>query len=254
MLPMQLVLALQLSLPVQFIETTVHTVVAIEQGYPIVAPLFMPVSRSVYKRCVCEECIKTGNCADDGTPKGVLIAERLMAAHLQRTRRTQVERAALAHTAANDGADLMASQLRALTLTDHESPVASHVHPEHPNPAPPVSIPALADDLERLTLDPFVAQEPSVATAGRCDVSREIRHRPTVKALTVLDNVNFRVQRCFRLLLAGNFDNVSRELPLLRKAVENVVTSNIGHVAPLSFSLHPRLHLPPACPPLPLIH
>ncbi|KAG1827996.1 hypothetical protein EV424DRAFT_1536997 [Suillus variegatus] len=31
------------------------------------------------------------------------------------------------------------------------------------------------------------------------------------------------------------------------------VTSNIGHMAPLSFSLHPRLHLSPARPPLPLI-
>ncbi|KAG1849100.1 hypothetical protein C8R48DRAFT_677153 [Suillus tomentosus] len=82
---------------------------------------------------------------------------------------------------------------------------------------------ALADDLERLTLlDPFVAQEPSVATAGRRDVSQKVRHRPTVKALTVLDNVKFRVQRCFCLLLAGNFDDVSRELPLLHKAVENI--------------------------------
>ncbi|KAG1849104.1 hypothetical protein C8R48DRAFT_677157 [Suillus tomentosus] len=115
--------------PVQFIETT-----AILSP----PPLFMPVSRSVYKRCVCEECIETGDWADDGTPKGVLIVERLMAAHLQCTRRTQVECAALAHAAVNDDADLMASQLRALTLTDNEPPVASHVHPEHPNPTPPV--------------------------------------------------------------------------------------------------------------------
>jgi hypothetical protein len=94
---------------------------------------------------------------------------------------------------------------------------------EQPNPTPSVSIPALADDLERLTLlDPFVAQEPRAAIAGRCNVSKKNRDRRTVKALTILDNMEFRVQRCFQLLLAGNSDDVARELPLLRKAVENV--------------------------------
>jgi hypothetical protein len=172
----------------------------------------------VYKRCICEKCIETGDRAADGTPKGVLIAECLLAAHLQRT---QAERAALIRT---NVADLVASQLRTLTLTDNEPLLAPHVpgNPGHLNPTPPVSIPALADDLERLTLlDPFVAQEPSVAT-DRCDVSQKNRYRPTAKALTVLDNVKLRVQRCFRLLLAGNFDHVGRELPLLRKAVESI--------------------------------
>ncbi|KAG2738848.1 hypothetical protein P692DRAFT_20758511, partial [Suillus brevipes Sb2] len=40
--------------------------------------------------------------------------------------------------------------------------------------------------------------------------------------LKVLDNIELRVQRCFRLLSAGNSDNVRRELLLLRKAVEKV--------------------------------
>jgi hypothetical protein len=144
----------------------------------------MPVSRLVYKQCFCEECIETNGRADDGTPKGVLIAERLMAAHLQRAQRTQAERAALTHAAASDSrdanADLITSQLRGLTLTDNEPLVAPHApgRPEHPNPTPPVSIPALAEDLERLTLsDPFVAQGPSVSTAGHCDVSQKHRNR-----------------------------------------------------------------------------
>lgn len=187
------------------------------------------MSRLVYKRCFCEECIETNGRADDGTPKGVLIAERLMAAHLQRAQRTQAERATLTHAAASDSrdanADLITSQLRGLTLTDNEPLVAPHApgRPEHPNPTPPVSIPALAEDLERLTLsDPFVAQGPSVSTAGHCDVSQKHRNRRTVKALTVLHNIELRIQRCFRLLLAVNSDDVGRELPLLRKAVENV--------------------------------
>ncbi|KAG2336324.1 hypothetical protein BDR05DRAFT_1005985 [Suillus weaverae] len=179
----------------------------------------MPVSRTVYKWCICEECIETGDHAADGTPKGVLIAEHLLAAHLQCT---QAECAVLVR---NDAADLVASQLHTLTLTNNEPLVALHVpgDPGHPNPTPPVSIPALADDLERLTLlDPFVAQEPSVAPADRCDVSQKNRYQPTVKALTVLNNIKLCVQQCFRLLLAGNFDHIGRKLPLLRKAVESI--------------------------------
>ncbi|KAG0699830.1 hypothetical protein DFH29DRAFT_877055 [Suillus ampliporus] len=175
----------------------------------------MPVSRSLFKRCFCEECIETGDHAEDGTPKGVLIAEHLMAAHLQHTKCTQAERAAAGSPCTNAITDLLVSQLDALALIDNKPPVS------HPNPTPPLSITALADDLEQLTLlDHFVAREPRVAISG--DVSQKNIHRPTVKALRVLDNIEFCVQRCFQLLLAGNSNDVGRELLLLHTAVESV--------------------------------
>lgn len=131
-------------------------------------------------------------------PKGVLIVECLMVAHLQHT---QAEYAALTHVAASDSrnasVDLVTSQLRGLTLTDNEPLVAPHVLgcPEHPNPTPLVSIPALAEDLERLTLlDPFVAQGPSVSTTSHCDVSQKHRNWRTVKTLAVLHNIELCLQ------------------------------------------------------------
>ncbi|KAG1818530.1 uncharacterized protein BJ212DRAFT_1298616 [Suillus subaureus] len=155
----------------------------------------MPVSRSLFKWCFCEECIETSDRAEDGTPKGVLIAERLMAAHLQHTKCTQAERAATGSPCTNTITDLLVSQLDALALIDNKPPVS------HPNPTPPLSIMALTDDLEQLTLlDHFVAHEPRVAIPG--DVSQKNIHRPTVKALMVLDNIEFCIQQCFRLLPA----------------------------------------------------
>lgn len=197
----------------------------------------MPASRAVYKWCTCQECIENGGRTENGTPKGVLIAERLMAAHLQRTQRAQAERVALARAAGSVGQDdsvnLVASQLRTLILTDNDpliavsartdiSHAATPVHgpePEQPNLIPPLSIPTLADDLERLTLsDPLLHETPKGAEIGR----PRNRNRRTVTDLKVLDNIKLRVERCFRLLSAGNSDDVRRELLVLRKAVENV--------------------------------
>jgi hypothetical protein len=87
----------------------------------------MPASCVVYKWCTCQECIENGGRTEDGLPKGVLIAERLMAAHLQRTQRAQAKRVALTHA-------------------DGSTPVHGP-EPEQPNPTSP-SIPTLADDLE----------------------------------------------------------------------------------------------------------
>jgi hypothetical protein len=138
-----------------------------------------------------------------------------MAAHLQCTKHTQAERAAAGSPCMNTIMDLLVSQLDTLALIDNKPPVS------HPNPTPPLSIMALADDLEQLTLlDPFVAHEPRVAIS--CNVSQKNTHRPTVKALTVLDNIEFHVQQCFRLLLAGNSNDVGHKLLLLCTAVENV--------------------------------
>lgn len=113
----------------------------------------MPVSRSAYKQCFCEKCVETSNCANDGTSKGVLITEHLMAAHLQCTKYVQAELAMLTHAASsdrtNDSADLIVSQLRTLTLA-HNKLVSPHVPSclEQPNSTPLVSISALADDLK----------------------------------------------------------------------------------------------------------
>lgn len=52
----------------------------------------------------------------------------------------------------------------------------------------------------------FVAQEPRAAIAGHCDVSKKNRHRQTMKALTILNHMEFYIQWCFQLLLAGNSD------------------------------------------------
>jgi len=193
----------------------------------------MPVSRTVYKRCTCEECIEKGGCTENGAPMGVLIAERLMAAHLQRTKRAQAEHPALVHTAGtgykNDDTDLVTSQLRTLTLADNDALTAVSARtaapgsPKYPNPTPPVYIPTLTCDLERLTLsDPPATRETIDTVVGGGHVFRRNNNRRTVKALKLLDNIEFRVQRCFRLLFAGNSDHVGRELPLLRKAVENI--------------------------------
>lgn len=193
----------------------------------------MPVSRPVYKRCTCEECIEKGGYVENGAPRGVLIAERLMAAHLQRTQRGQAEHAALAHVAGsghkNDGADLVTSLLRTLTLAENDALTAVPARtgavpgsPEYPSPTPPVPISTLTHDLERLTLSDSFAREPIGTTVGGGHVFQRDSNRRTVKALKVLDNIGFRVQRCFRLLFAGNPEYVGRELPLLRKAVENI--------------------------------
>jgi hypothetical protein len=197
----------------------------------------MPASHAVYKWCTCQECIENGGRTENGAPKGVLIAEHLMAAHLQCTQHAQAEHVALARAAGSAGQDdsmnLVASQLCTLILTDNDpliavsarmdvSHTATPVHDpelEQPNIIPPLSIPTLADHLERLTLsDPLLHETSKGAEIGR----PRNRNRQTVTDLKVLDNIELHVQWCFRLLSAGNSDNAHRELLLLRKAVEKV--------------------------------
>lgn len=211
----------------------------------------MPPSRSVFKRCTCEQCIEQGDHDENGTPKGLLVLERLMAPHVQRVR---AERAALACAAdsgrSHDGVNLVASRLSTLNIADTLSVsvvpdnrgrfTASRelpdiltsadllVHAELPKTAPPVSVPALTDEFERLALlDSFHAmpsQEQRDMTASCRGVFQRDNSRQTIKASKLLDNIESRVQRCFRLLSVGGsgFDDVGHELPLLRKAAGNV--------------------------------
>ncbi|KAG2740502.1 hypothetical protein P692DRAFT_20703904, partial [Suillus brevipes Sb2] len=79
----------------------------------------MPAARPVFKQCTCEECIEKGGRDENGEPKGLPVAERLIAAHIQRVRADRSGRN-------NAGADLVASRLSALgdtlsvsTVTDN---------------------------------------------------------------------------------------------------------------------------------------
>ncbi|KIK32522.1 hypothetical protein CY34DRAFT_101335, partial [Suillus luteus UH-Slu-Lm8-n1] len=54
----------------------------------------MPASRAALTRCVCEECIEKGGYDERGAPKGVLMAERSIPAHVQHVKAESAERAA----------------------------------------------------------------------------------------------------------------------------------------------------------------
>ncbi|KAG1869325.1 hypothetical protein C8R48DRAFT_671286 [Suillus tomentosus] len=208
----------------------------------------MPAARTAFKRCICEECIEKGGLDENGEPKGLPVAERFMATHLQRVR---ADRATFARAADsrrnNDGADLVASQLSALTIEgtpsvstvtdnlvrltlsenilDIHTPVELPVHPELPIFAPPVPVSPLTDEFERLALsDTSIAKssQEQIDMIGRRTVLQSHNGRWIVKALKLLDNIESRVQWCFRLLSVGSFDIIGHELRLLRKAVNNV--------------------------------
>ncbi|KAG1840770.1 hypothetical protein C8R48DRAFT_679470 [Suillus tomentosus] len=143
---------------------------------------------------MCQECITRGGCDESGAPKGVLMAERLIAAHVQRVKAEHAEPAAVT------------SNLSACTTA------GSSIAPSH--------VCVLADELGRLTLSPPLK---SIRKGAGEKVSKKERDRRTMRALDVLDNIESRIQRIFRLLLdSGNLNDAGREVPLLRKAVENV--------------------------------
>jgi hypothetical protein len=58
--------------------TTVHTVVATK-----LIICLMPASRAALTRCICEECSRKGGYDEKGIPRGVLIAECSISAHIQ---------------------------------------------------------------------------------------------------------------------------------------------------------------------------
>ncbi|KAG2361865.1 hypothetical protein BDR07DRAFT_1376884 [Suillus spraguei] len=134
----------------------------------------MPVSRSLFKWCFCEECIETGDRAEDGMPKGYSL-QNVLWLHIY------------------NAPNIPKQNVLLLAL--------------------PARTPSRIYDLEQLTLlDHFVACELRVAISG--DVSQKNIHRPTVKALMVLDNIEFRVQWCFRLLLAA-VESVKRKADIV---------------------------------------
>ncbi|KAG1842407.1 hypothetical protein DFJ58DRAFT_844715 [Suillus subalutaceus] len=185
----------------------------------------MPAARPVFKQCTCEECIEKGGRDENGEPKGLPVAECLIAAHIQRVRADRSGRN-------NAGADLVASRLSALgdtlsvcTVTDNlghltlsedipdiPTPVEFPVHPELRIPAPPVIVGCFYCKSSQERID----------MTGHRRVLQRHNSQQTVKALRLLDNIESRVQRCFFLLSAGSFDAIGRELPLLRKAADNV--------------------------------
>ncbi|KAG1821920.1 uncharacterized protein BJ212DRAFT_1477752 [Suillus subaureus] len=198
----------------------------------------MPTSCVVYKRCTCQKCIKNGGRTEDGLPKGVLIAECLMAAHLQCTQRAQAKCVALTHmdgstpvhgpepeqpNPTSPSIPTLADDLEQLMLSDpsvaQPSGTCAHApeHPECPNTTP-VSIPALVDGLEQLTLSATLLHK----TPKGAKITGPRENWRTMKDLKVLNNIELRIQQCLHSLLAGNSDDIHCELPLLHTAVEQV--------------------------------
>jgi hypothetical protein len=148
---------------------------------------------------MCQECIIKGGWDKTGAPKGVLMADRLIAAHVRRVKAEHAEPAAVT------------SNSPACTIVD--SNVA-------PSSIAPSSVCVLADELERLTLSPLKTSHKG--TGGK-QASNKKHDRRAMRALDALNNIESRVQRGFRLLLdPGNLNDVGRELSLLRRAVESV--------------------------------
>jgi len=171
---------------------------------------------------VCEECIEKGGYDERGAPKGVLMAERSISAHVRRVKAESAERAA-STIAGKPTVSSITDDLSHLTLAINPSQPPSFASSmnnnlDRPGPCnpPAVSVSALSDKLEHLKLSDGMSVPPMT--------SRKPKHnRRTVKALNILDNIESRIQRCFRLSLhACSFDDAGRELSSLRTAIENV--------------------------------
>jgi len=191
----------------------------------------MPASRAALTRCVCEECIEKGGYDERGAPKGVLMAERSISAHVRRVKAESAERAA----------STIAGKLTVSSITDDLSHLTLSMNPsQHPSFAssmnndldrpgpcnpPAVSVSVLSDNLEQLKLSDGMSVPPMTTSrqAASETASKPKHNRRTVKALNILDNIESRIQRCFRLSLhACSLDDAGRELSLLRTAMENV--------------------------------
>jgi hypothetical protein len=131
---------------------TVHTVVTVTLIHS------MPASRAALTRCVCEECIEKGGHDERGTPKGVLMAERSIPAHVQRVKAESAERAA-STKAGKPTVSSITNDLCHLTLSMNPSQpplFASSMNNdlERPGPCnpPAVSVSALSNNLQQLKL------------------------------------------------------------------------------------------------------
>jgi hypothetical protein len=164
---------------------------------------------------MCEECIRKGGYDEKGAPRGVLIPECSISAHVQRVKAATISS--------------ITNNLRHLSLTaDHSQPPsltsATATNLDHPGPCnlPAVPVSALSDRLERLKLSDSMSAPP-IEKADRKTVPKLKHNRRTLKELRILANIDSQIQRGFRLLLHPcNLDDFGRELSLLRTAIENV--------------------------------
>ncbi|KAG2368966.1 hypothetical protein BDR07DRAFT_1371784 [Suillus spraguei] len=161
----------------------------------------MPTSCAALMWCMCEECIRKGGYDKKGAPRGVLIAECSISAHLRH----------LSLTADHSQPPLLTSATRSTNL-------------DHPGPSNILAVPVatLSDRLEWLKLSDSISAPP-IKKADRETTSKLKHSRRTLKALQILANINSQIQRGFCLLLHPyNLDNIGHKLALLHTAIENV--------------------------------
>jgi hypothetical protein len=110
--------------------------------------------------------------------------------------------------------DFAAADLSACTIADNNSSVAG-----------------IVEDLNHLTfatdIPVNISSSSTVQTVelepDKVPASKRGHNQCTVKALVVLDNIESRIQQCFRLLLHSCcIDHVGHELLLLHKAMQNI--------------------------------
>jgi hypothetical protein len=195
---------------------------------------------------MCEECIGNGGYDEKGAPKGVLMAERSIASHVWRVKAERAERAAGDTGVRNVDLHSVISDPSACAITGVATPVSaitgylsrltlSTGTPQsssftssmadglyRPVPRNTHAVPASDHDVNHLTLSDSLPPPLTIRRAAG-DKSTKKHNQRTVKALEILDNIESRIQRCFRLLLhPGSINDIGHELLLLRKALETV--------------------------------
>lgn len=222
-------------------------------------------ARLVLKRCLCDVCAEKGGTDVDGKPKGMLMEAHAIPAHLKRLQDEQApdhmsnDRAHLSSTNPPT-ADSITGHLFALTLTD-DGPNTNSIPnklwssraefqdtgPSNAAIADPlcqssVPIADLGGSLSRLTLRSTKSSAPSAPSPSLTDPSpsnlaipalvvggrrlcKKDRHRCTVKALRLLNNIETCIHHCNRLFLepsSSNFEKMQHEVLTLRLALEKV--------------------------------
>jgi len=176
------------------------------------------------------------------------MAERSIASHVRRVKAELAEHAASTVGAGNVDQDFVIPSLFACTITSNRaatpvSAITAHLSRlalSTDTPQSSSSTSSIPDhlyrvvsrnthavlvsdhDLDHLTLSDSLPPPLKIRRAAGHKSSKKHNQR-TVKALEILDNIESRIQRCFRLLLhSGSIDETRHELLLLRKALETI--------------------------------
>jgi hypothetical protein len=168
---------------------TVHTVTAVK-----LLIHSMPTSCAALAQCMCEECIGNGS-HDEKGPKGVLMAEHLISAHVWHVKAESAECAA-STIAGKSTVSSITNNLDHLTLSmDSPQPPLftssvnnNVVHPGPCNP-PAVSVSALSHNLKWLELSHGMSAPLMTTTSQQAasnTVSKPKHNQCTVKTLYIL--------------------------------------------------------------------